>query len=64
MATIQLPSDVEIIIDNGRAICSICRVERIANAFLKTMARNHKLSDDSVTAAKLTKLIGGKIICQ
>ena len=64
MATIQLSSNIHITIANGQAICSICRVERLANAFLKTIARNHNIEDDSATATKLAKLIGGKIICQ
>jgi hypothetical protein len=64
MTTIQLPSEIQININNGQATCDINRVERIANAFLKTISRNHDVRDDSATAAKLAKLIGGKIICR
>ena len=62
MATIQLHSEVTINIDNGRATCEINRVELLANAFLKSISRNHDIHDDSATAIKLAKLIGVKII--
>lgn len=64
MATIKLNDKILIKVDNGRATCDIWHVERLANTFLKTLARNHDIQDNSETAVKLTKLIGGKVICQ
>ncbi|MES2764969.1 MAG: hypothetical protein V4642_03820 [Bacteroidota bacterium] len=62
MAIIKLNDKILITVDKGRATCDVCRVERMANTFLKVIARNHDIQDNSETAVKLTKLIGGKII--
>jgi hypothetical protein len=62
MATIQLSSDVKITLDNGHATCEIGRIEQLANAFLKSISRNHDIYDDSAAAEKLAKVIGGRIL--